>query len=243
MEWKTKISKFEEGVSNIRGFNHDDLIGKISFSEMIYLLLKGEIPTKEEAKMLDSIFVSCIEHGIAVPSIIAARSVASGGNSLNSSVASGINALGDFHGGAIENAAIQFLKIKDVEETVKEYIKNKKIFPGFGHKIYKESDPRTLKLYTIAKELKLAGKYVELAFKIEKEFKKNKSLCLNVDGFIAAILLDLGFDAKLGKAFFIISRTPGICAHVYEELKEEKPFRRLDKKDCIYEGKEITEDE
>jgi citryl-CoA lyase len=241
MEWKTDISNFTSEESNIRGFNHDELIGKVSFSEMIYILFKGSMPSKEESKMIEAIFVSCIDHGIAVPSIVSARSVASGGNPFNAAVASGILALGDFHGGAIENSAKELKKITNYKETVFNYIENKIFFPGFGHKIYKDFDPRTKKLYALAKELNLAGEYLQLAFNLEKEFKsqKGKKLCLNVDGFIAAMLLDLGFDASLGKAFFIISRIPGICAHVNEELTTEKPFRRVNKEDCIYTGKSL----
>ena len=243
MEWKTSISNFDEKESNIRGFNHDELIGKTTFSEMIFLLLKGVKPTQNEAKLLDAIFVSSIEHGIAPPSIIASRSVASGGNSFNSSVAAGILALGDFHGGAIENCARILSSISNYKKTVAEFINDKKRFPGYGHKIYKDFDPRSKKLFTIAKELNLVGKYLIMAYDIEKEIeiKKGKKFCLNIDGTIAAILLDLGFDPSLGKAFFIISRTPGICAHVHEELNFEKPFRRLDKKDCQYFGPKINQ--
>jgi len=241
MKWKTKISKFTEKESNIRGFNHNDLIGTVSFSEMIYILLKGEKPNKNQIKILDAIFVSCIEHGISVPSIIAARAVASGGNSLNTSVASGISALGDYHGGAIENCAKFLESISDYKKIVSTYIENKQVFPGFGHKIYKDFDPRTKKLFKLTNKLNLSKKYVKLVFDIESEIEKikGKKLCLNVDGIIAAIILDLGFDSSLGKAFFIISRVPGICVHVNEELIKEKPFRRLDEKDCIFKGKKL----
>ena len=241
MDWKTDISNFNQSESNIRGFDHDELIGNVSFSEMIYILLKGEKPTSAQAKMLDAIFVSCIDHGIAPPSIISARSVASGGNSLNSSVASGILALGDYHGGAIEDCAKLLGSCEDSKSLVESFVLNKKRIPGFGHKLYEDFDPRTKKLFDLAKKLNLVGKNINLAFEIERELEiqKKKKFCLNVDGFIAAVLLDLGFDYRLGKAFFIISRTPGICAHVHEEISCEKPFRRLDESDCSYGGKKL----
>ena len=90
----------------------------------------------------------------------------------------------------------------------------------------------------IAKELHLAGKHVALASSIEKELEqaKGKKLCLNVDAAIAAIVSDMGFDWKLGKAFFIISRTVGLCAHVHEEQTREKPYRRLPEEACVYDG-------
>lgn len=206
MEWKTKISNFTEEESTIRGFDHDNLIGKISFSSMIYLLLKGRMPNENESKLLDAIFVSCIDHGIAPPSIISARSVASGGNSLNSSVAGGIMALGDYHGGAIEDAAKLFSSSLEVSSLVKTYLDEKIRLPGFGHKIYKESDPRTKKLFALAQELNLAGKYSEIAFQMENEIfkQKGKKFCLNVDGMIAALVLDLGFLTIQQEKYFLL---------------------------------------
>ena len=237
MEWKTSLSKSDKDETLIRGYELKELMKNVTFTEAIFLLLKGELPNKNERAMLDAIFVSSIDHGINPPSIIAARSVASSGNSLNTAVAAGISAIGDYHGGAIEKCAKLLSETTDPIRLVKESLENKQKLPGYGHKIYTE-DPRTKTLFDIAKQNNLLGRYCKLALEIENELEKQKGkkLCLNVDGAIAALILEMGFPWTLGKAFFIISRVAGISAHVHEELTTEKPFRRLE--DSKYTGED-----
>ena len=237
-KWRTKIADSGEGGTVIRGYDLVDLIGVLSFSEMVFLLLKEEKPTKEQKEMMDAILVSFAEHGIAVPSVTSARTVFSGGNPMNAAVAAGILAIGDHHGGAIEQAAklLQENKGKDAGSIVKEYYKKR--IPGYGHKIY-TTDPRSTKLLEIAKRNNISGRHVELALQIEKALEETtgEKLCLNVDGAVAAIVSDMGFDWRLGKGFFIIGRTAGLVAHIHEEWVNEKPFRRLDKEEYEYTGK------
>src|SRR3990172_10901913 len=108
MKWNTKISKVSEKGANVRGYDISELVGKITFTDMICLLLKGELTKKGERELLDAIFVSAAEHGIQVPSITSARIVQSAGNPINTSVAAGILAIGDYHGGAVEQASKLF---------------------------------------------------------------------------------------------------------------------------------------
>ena len=238
-EWKTEISKASIKGTTIRGYNLEELTKKLSFTETIFLTLKGELPTPKQTKILDAILVSSIDHGIEVSSVTVARCTMAAGNQFNSSVAAGIGTLGKYHGGAIEDCA-KFLENnldKNIKEIVKQSIENKNRIGGFGHKIY-TTDPRTKTLFEIAKENNTFGKYCKLAEEIESELEnqKGKKLCINIDGAIAALILDLGFDSNLANAFFIISRTVGLCAHVHEEKTKEKPVRRLSESKYI--GKE-----
>ena len=246
--WKTSISDASKENTIIRGYDINKLIGNLSFTQAIYLILKGELPSKQHKKMLDAIFVSVIDHSIAVPSVVTARTTASCGAPFNAAVAAGVLCISEYHGGAIEQAAKLFQEelknTKEAKEAAKNIVNKisieKKRMPGYGHKIYTE-DKRALHLLKLAKEFTIAGKHTELAIEVEKELEKakGKKLCLNVDAAIAGIISDMGFDWQLGKAFFIISRTVGLCAHVHEEQTQEKPFRRLPEDICEYTGKPL----
>jgi citrate synthase len=249
MKWETKITKVEPNHLLTRGYRQEDLIGNIPYTHVVYLLLKGELPSKEHGKMMDAILTASIDHGVTPPSSIASRTVASGGVPLPTAVAAGILSIGDAHGGAIEKGA-KFLQdgikrmkeenktVEDIAKTlVKEYKERHKRILGFGHRIH-TSDPRTKRLFTLAEELNIAGEHLALSKAVEVELEKvsSKKLPTNVDGAIAAISSDMGFDWKLGKAFFLLGRVAGLTAHVYEEQTQEKPMRKMFDIDCEYTG-------
>jgi len=239
MKWNTKISKITEKGARVRGYELSALAGKITFTEMIFLLLKGELPKQSEKEMLDAVFVISAEHGTQIPSITSARIVQSAGNSLNTSVAAGVLAIGDAHGGAVEQAARIFQENagKSPAELVKQMIASKQRVPGYGHKHYGQ-DPRVALLFDFAEKHKLAGKHIKFAKEVDKELceQTKKTLHLNVDGAIAAIISDLGFPWQSARAFFIIPRTAGIAAHAIEERMNEPPYRRVDDADVSYSG-------
>lgn len=244
-KWKTKIAGQVGGKLLIRGYGLIKLVEEVGFVPVIWLVLKGGLPKKNEERMFEAILVACLEHGIGPPSTTVARIVASCGNSVNTAVAAGISAIGEHHGGAGEKAAEIFqnaLKREDNVDTaaktiVEEIIKSGQRMPGYGHMVY-DVDPRTKALLKIAKKEGFYGKYVKLALAVEQELRKRtgKNLPLNIDGVIAALLLELGFDPKLGKGIFIIGRTPGLVAHIFEEQTEEKPYRRLSEEETDYLG-------
>ncbi|MDO8470448.1 MAG: citryl-CoA lyase [bacterium] len=234
MEFRTKISKTENGTHSIRGTDLLELIEKRSFVEVLFLLLRGDFPSKQEKELAESMLVASVENGIEAPSIYVPRVVAASGNPFHAALGAGMLAIGEKHGGAAEQAAEILSSGKSSSQIAEEY----KIIPGFGHKIYKEEDPRTKALYEKAKSLGFSCKYFDLAFSIEKELekKKGKKLPLNIDGAIACCMLELGFDPKLGKALFLISRIVGMSAHVLEEYQQGNSYYRLDEKDFTYEG-------
>ena len=254
MKWNSKITKVEPNHLVTRGYRQEDLIGNVPYSHVVYLLLKGELPSKEHGKMIDAILTACIDHGVTPPSAMASRVVASGGVPLPTAVAAGILSIGDAHGGAIEKGAKLFQESvermkdegKNVEEMAKIVVKeskeqNKRVL-GFGHRVH-TSDPRTKRLYSLAEELKIAGNNIKLSKAIEVELEKSigKKLPINVDGAIAAIISDMGFDWRLGKGFFLLGRVAGLTAQVYEEQTREKPMRKMFSVDCEYDGPEEKE--
>ncbi len=253
-QWKTAITDVKTNKISLRGYPVDQLLGKISFAQAIYLVLKGEFPTPEVGKLVDAIFVSSVDHGASPPSVLAARTVASTGAELNSAVAAGVSAISRYHGGAIEEGMNLFQEIAkrmkenkaSEEEVVREILEEMKEkgkrASGFGHRIHTQ-DPRTQKLFSLAEELGLAGKFVRIARAVEEGLKElmGKSLPINVDGAIAALLCELDIPPEIGNAFFIIARVPGLVAHVHEEMTRMRPMRKIDPQDYAYDGPEERE--
>lgn len=241
MHFKTSITNVQrDGTEIIRGQELGNLVNNHSFVETIYLLLKGEMPTKNQARMLDAILTSVIDHGPAVASALAARISASAKNTLHSSVAAGLLGLGDRHGVVIEPAMKFFsehIDEVDLLGLLQKMKEQKKYAPGFGHKIF-EVDPRTERLFSIAKETSIYGKYCAYAQKVEETLNSisSKKLPLNADGAIAAILCDMGFDSRVGNGIFVIARVPGLIAHIVEEIKNDEGIRRLEPEDIEYIG-------
>jgi citrate synthase len=253
--WKTGISKIEPNHIVTKGYRQEDLIGNVPFASVFFLLIKGRLPDANEAKMMDALITASIDHGVTPPSTHASRVVASAGVPLPTAVAAGILAIGDVHGGAIEDGARLLQDVVKLmhqnnwtfEDTAERLLKSLKEegkrMPGFGHRIHQD-DPRTKRLFDIADELGITGDHMKLMNAIAAEFAKDKPLPINVDGAIAAIISDMEFDWQLGKAFFVLGRCSGLIAHVYEEMTTQKPMRRLCETEVEYDGpweRDLTE--
>lgn len=236
-KWKTSITGIIDGEAHIHGYRVTDLIDKVSFTDAIWLELKGELPTENEKAMLDAILISTMDNGLGPPSVTNARNSASSGNPMQASVAAGILGIGEFHGGAIEECARLLQMGLAADKLVDKVISSGDRIPGFGHKVY-TTDPRVTQIFAKAKKLGFFGEHCELATKVEQvlEEKKGKKIPINVDGAIAAVVSDMGFDYRLGKGFFIIGRVVGLVAHIFEELVREKPFRRIPSEEIEYDG-------
>jgi citryl-CoA lyase len=242
MSVRTLISKGgDEGV-RIRGYKLVDLMEGSSFAAAVHLLLMGELPGRAEARLLDAILVSAVDHGINAPSIHIARAQASCGVPLSTAVAAGVASIGTHHGGAGEACARILQEAlaarsdpagQGIGDTAKkiaeEHLSAVKNIPGFGHRVYKTSDPRTDALLGLAKDLGLLGDHCRLALGIVDEIEriKGRRLVLNVDGAQAAILSDMGYRWPKVACLFVIGRTAGLCAHVAEELESGRPLGYL----------------
>lgn len=247
--WKTAITKIQPNKVMVRGYPIDQLMGRISFGEMVYLVLKGELPTPEIGRLMDAMLVSSVDHGVTPPSALAARTVASGGAPLTTSIAAGIMTINRHHGGAIEDCmkillecvAYQREKGCDAQGAARDKMaefRAKKIrVPGYGHRVHTD-DPRTARLFALAGEAGVAGDYVAMGQALRQAMHESlgKDLPMNVDGGIAAVLCELGFPPNMGNGFFAISRTVGLTAQVYEEMSREKPMRQINSKGHEYDG-------
>jgi len=246
---KTKISWVEAEKISLRGFAAEDLIGKISFGAALYLLLRGELPTVEQARMLEAILVSVIDHGVEPPSTIACVTVANTGASLSSAVATGILAINKYHGGAIEEAMLvlsETVKTAEAEkldalEAARKAVENARAkgvrVSGFGHRFH-AADPRTARLFEFAGELNIAGKYVVQAVALEKVLSESagRNLPINADGAIAALLCEMSFPPKIANGIFMIARVAGLVAHAVEEQELNPPMRTVDAENYEYDG-------
>lgn len=246
--WKTGITAIQANEVRLRGYRIDELMGKITFGQAIYLAIMGDLPSNAVAKMIEAVLVSSVDHGAVTPSTLATRTAASTGAPLNAAVACGLLSINRFHGGAIEgcmemlNAALQADEgldrpINDIASAViNEHREQERRLPGLGHRLHTD-DPRTRKLFQLAEDLNLAGKGVELLQAINKTLEsQGKPLPINVDGAIAAILVDLDIPSPLANAFFFMARLPGLVAHVYEEQSRERPMRRIHPSAHEYDG-------
>ena len=246
--WNTAITRVEPNKVAVRGYNIAELMGRVSFGAAVYLTLTGELPSPAVARLMDAILVSSIDHGATPPSALAARSVASTGATLSASVAAGIMSINRHHGGAIEDCARQLRAI--AERATRESISMDEAaartlsvmreagerMPGFGHRLHTK-DPRTARLFELAREAGVDGVHMQAARAVEKAFADaKKSLPINVDGAIGAILADLGMNPAAFNGIFMIARTPGLVAHVIEEQTREKPMRRIDPVNHGYDG-------
>ena len=236
--WRTAIATSDETHIWIRGYDVTSLMTRAGFTETIFLLHQGRLPTAGEKRLLDAILVGVADHGAGAPSCAAARLVASGNRqSLSAAIAAGILAIGDEHGGAgsacmeliaagVERAANQPASIEDsARRTVDDARAQKKRLPGLGHRVH-SSDPRTATLFAMARETGLAGKGIAFMEALEQQAReKIKPLPINIDGALAAVLYDLGFPPPFGKLVFIIGRVAGLTAEVAEEYAREKAMR------------------
>jgi citrate synthase len=150
-----------------------ELIGRVNLGDMGFLEITGRLPDRRESTMFNALLVTLVEHGI-VPSTLAARmTVAGAPEALQAAVAAGLLGLGSVFVGSTE-AAARLLKdalpdptadvpLREVAaRIVDDYRAAGRILPGLGHPIHKPIDPRTPRLFAIAKAQGFAGRYIEL---------------------------------------------------------------------------------
>lgn len=248
LPWQTNITCIMPNEIRIRGYPLTELIGRVSFAEAVYLLFRGDLPTAKQARLLEAILLSAIDHGVTPPSTQAARIVACTGAPLVSAVAAGILAISEYHGGAVEVAMRLFYDTarrweagEELESIVAMVLSEYKVagqrLPGYGHRIHTD-DPRTRRLLELAHDLGLCGQFVTIAEAYAKALAQTVSqhLPLNVDGAIAALLCELGFPTEVANLIFLIGRVPGLAAHVYEERTRQRPMRAINFTQAEYDG-------
>lgn len=249
--WKTAITRIEPDKVLVRGYLLDELMGRVSFADAIYLLLAGELPSPSVSRLISAVLVSSVDHGAMPPSTVVARNVATTGAPLRAAVAAGVLSFGSYHGGDVEgcmemlDAGLALVRDGQSYQDAAEAVVQRKLdagerVPGLGHRLHSH-DPRAQKLLQMAYELDLEGEHIRLMRMIDRALAaalgpSAEDIHINVDGAIAGICGDLGLDREFGNALFIISRVPGLIAHAHEERLRERPMRRIDPSAHVYDG-------
>ena len=250
-KWLTALTHIEPNKILLRGYALDEIMGRLTFGESIYLLLMGEIPSPGIGRLMEAMLVSFIDHGATPPSTLAARNTATTGAPLRACVAAGLLGFGRHHGGDIEtcmqflDTGLEFVRSGSTyrvaaERLVQQSHEAGELPPGFGHR-YHTRDPRAARLFQMALELEVEGHHIQMIRAVEMVMVEHpdshgRTIPVNIDGAIAAVCGDLGIPPAIADALFVISRVPGIAAHAEEERVRQEPMRQIDPKDHRYDG-------
>src|SRR4029453_6066472 len=239
--WSTSIIEMRPGMIRYRGYAVEELIGRIGFAEMVWLLTRGELPQPHAARLLEAALVAAVDHGPQAPSIAVARMAMTCGVDVNNAMASAINVLGDVHGGAVEQCVAFYNAvphridskptkahhpslIRSAAEGEKEVLDRNRgpHIPGFGHRFH-PTGPRAPRLLELVDEAVATGAILGLFAAIGRTVeavlaeRKRGRIPMNIDGATGLIFAELGFPPPLCRGLFVLSRSVGALAHAWEE--------------------------
>lgn len=241
--WNTEIIDVKPGSIDIRGYPIETLIGRIGYAQMVWLMLRGEIPSTEQGRLLEAALVAAVDHGPQAPSIAIARMSVTCGIGINNAMASAVNVLGDIHGGAGQQCMALYetmLAVQDadqcslpcaVDHVLDDYRRTvSRVIPGFGHRFH-PVDPRATRLFALLTRASqcgtISGRYLEVAHLVQAAIARHvgKAIPINIDGATATVYCELGFASALGRGLFILSRSVGILAHAYEQSQARERIK------------------
>lgn len=245
--FRSGISRIEPGFMSVRGYDLIDLIKHADWTEVMFLTLQNRRPTKAEVKVLDAIMIAAVDGGFMSAMAVAARYCASGGATVSAGVAAGIATAG-YHTAAPQRIGEILRQItgdksgpadvteEDVEKVVVEVLARGERIPGLGHPVHKTWDPRTEGIRFVAEEQGMADGYVRVMDMVEKVTNRvtGKTLPLNVDGIMGALLLDMGFQGEEMLAINILASATGVATHVIEEIRDGVPLRIIREHELEY---------
>ena len=235
--WRTDIIDMQPGVIRYFGYPVEQLIGRTSLAQMIWLMTRGELPGRAESALLEAALMAAVDHGPQAPSIAIARMAVTCGIGLNGAIASAVNVLGDVHGGAGEQALALYLDIAAridggtaeadaVRDGLAQFVRmHGRIVPGFGHRFH-PVDPRSAPLLALvdraAVDGVVSGRFARIGRAIEASLGtgRRQPIPMNIDGATAVIYGELGFPPPLARGLFCLSRSVGILAHAWEQTNQ-----------------------
>ena len=241
--WRTAIIDIHPGSIGIRGFPIQELIGKLSFVEMIWLMVRGEVASPAHARLLEAALVASVDHGPHAPSISIARMAVTCGVDLNNAMASGINVLGDVHGGpatAVHASCTSSLRTsrsmagrspaRRITCWTRSSRQRGKSFRAsviaFTRSIpasrrCSPGQERAAARHGERAATRAIGREVEAALRR----RTGKPIPMNIDGVTAVIFCELGFPPEMGRGLFILSRSVGILSHAWEQMQRKERIK------------------
>src|SRR5260221_2407561 len=235
-----KIGPDIKATSAISGSNADtivvrgrdlvcELIGRVSFTDHVWLLVAGSLPSEAQRRMLDATRVAIAEHGL-VPSVVAARmTLAASPEAMQGAVAAGLLGCGSVILGSSQ-AAGEFLNdivigspTSDFENAARKGVSDcrdaKRAIPGYGQPLHKDGDPRAKRLFELARDLDVFGVHCEAAHTVERLMYEltGRRLVMNISAAIPAVFLDAGYPILAVKGVPLLARTASLVAHLLEE--------------------------
>ena len=237
--WTTRISRAEGGRIWVRGYPLEEIVEKLSFVEAMWLLLRGELPTRQQADIWELTMKVAMDQQFISSAACAARFVASAHpESPIPGVAAGILAHGSVTGSprpaaemiyqAFELMGREGLSREEAAaRAVDRYLGQEGTAPGFGHPIHKETEPRAEILRRKVQELGGWGEKAQLFEAIHAALcqRLGKPLPINLAGMVAAVYCELGFEPIEIEALAAVGYSYAIVAHVVEEIREGVPLR------------------
>jgi citrate synthase len=237
MSFETSVGTADADSITVMGRDlSSELMGKVSFTELAFLLVQRRMPSAEEGRLLDAVLVSLADHGLT-PTVLAARLTHTGApESLQGAIAAGLLGAGSVFLGVVEDT-VRFLDAigEDVEGAVAREVEAGRRIPGLGHPVHKVEDPRTPRIYAIAEETGLAGTYLARLSEVSDAHARQtgRTLPVNGAGVAGAALADLGFQPALLRGFALLARTAGLLGHLAEEMQSPigmRLYREVDER-------------
>jgi citrate synthase len=237
MSFETSVGTSDADSITVMGRDlAGELLGRTTFTELVFLLVQRRPPSAAETRMLDAVLVALADHGLT-PTVLAARLTHTGApESLQGAVAAGLLGAGSVFLGVVEDS-VRFLDAigDDVEGAVAREVEAGRRIPGLGHPVHKVQDPRTPRIYEIAEETGLLGPYLTRLREVSAAYARQtgRELPVNGAGVAGAALADMGFPVPLLRGFALLARTAGLLGHLAEEMQSPigmRLYREVDER-------------
>jgi len=202
-----------------------ELLGQLRSTEMMCFQVLGRVPPPAQVAVVDACLLALMEHGLT-PSVLAARLVySSAPEALQAAVSAGLLGVGSRFVGTVEGCAALLDRMvagdppTEAARILEEHRERRQSVPGFGHPLHKPDDPRTPRLFALARGRGVAGPHIAAIEVLSAALDRaiGHHLTINATGAVAACLRDVGVPAEIMRGFALVARCAGLVGHIHEE--------------------------